>query len=330
MARDHRFAEMLSDLGYGIEPDARITGKGYDGGDKVAIFQDSTTSQTEPDRYALASCMLSVGIALAGADGTIHPEEVAHLNQQLLGSFELNESETRRLAARRGLMLESGIDVADVSTALRKLDAAHRALMSRLILSIVAADGVITDPELKALRRLFTSLGFSKQETEEAIRSVTSAPGPTDEPVEVAAGVQGDSGEVIPANASTTPPALRLDRVAIAAIMRDTHEVAQMLAEAMNLETIETSPEPVPEDILSNTQSSIVDPSVPARYASFYQVVVTRPSWSQSELAALAKQHGLMLAGAVDAINDWSTERHGGPLLYEDGAHYTLEVAYLN
>lgn len=329
-ANARRLAEIVADLGYGIEPDPRITGKGYDAGDRIAIFQDSANSETQADLYSIAACMLSVGIALAGADGHVHADELAHLNQQILTSFELNESEVRRLAARRDLLLATGVDVSSVGATLRKLDAAHRALMGRLILSVVAADGVISDDELKALRKLFTILGYSKPETEQAIRSLTVTPDATDEPVEVAAGVEAERGEVIPAPPSPAVPTLRLDRMAIAAIMKDTHEVAQMLAEAMNLETAEVMVDVSAQPAHTPDSSPSLDPSVPTRYTAFYQVVVTKTSWSQSELAALAKRHGLMLSGAVEAINEWSTEKHGGPLLYDDGATFTLEAAYLN
>jgi hypothetical protein len=69
---------------------------------------------------------------------------------------------------------------------------------------------------------------------------------------------------------------------------------------------------------------------VPARYAAIYADLIARGSWTEAEAAELARRHGLMLAGALEAINDWSTDRHGGPLFYVDAGQLVRESAYLN
>lgn len=325
-AKARKLAEVVAELSYCLEPDARMTGRGYDATELLAIYHEAPSCQTDPARWALASAMLVVGMVLANADGDAHESEIALLNQQILSSFELNDSEMRRLAARSALLKRTGVEVGDVTAPLRKLDAAHRALMARLILAMVAADGTVTDSELKAVRRLYVTLGFSTTETEQAIRSFESAADANDL-VEVTPREKGSDGEAIP-KPPTRVPALQLDRVAIAAIMKDTHEVAQMLAQAMNLESVESTIEVEPASTAN--ESSGNETALPTRFAAFYQVVISRPSWTQAELANLAREHGLMLSGAIDAINDWSTQQHGGPMVHDDGGQYSLETSYFN
>jgi len=61
------------------------------------------------------------------------------------------------------------------------------------------------------------------------------------------------------------------------------------------------------------------------RYAPFYHAIIARESWTLDEAAALAREHRLMLSGAVDMVNDWSYERAKGPLLIDDGARLIID-----
>jgi hypothetical protein len=58
--------------------------------------------------------------------------------------------------------------------------------------------------------------------------------------------------------------------------------------------------------------------TLPPQYIPLYEQLITRPEWPLTEAQALARQHGLMLAGAVDAINDWSQDHRHGQLFFEE------------
>jgi hypothetical protein len=72
------------------------------------------------------------------------------------------------------------------------------------------------------------------------------------------------------------------------------------------------------------------DPSLPARYAAFYQALLSRGQCTIGEAEQLARQHGHMLSGALEALNEWSTEKLGGSLFFEDGNQLVLERERLN
>lgn len=349
-----RIAERIDDLGYAIEPDIRLTGRKYEADQMVALFHRPPSPESlNPEHYAPAACMLKVGIALAGIDGHIEEDELSALAQQIQGAFDLNEAEERRLHALRGLLVATGVELGEVSKLLRQFDTDKRELMGELILAIVSADGVVTSDELNAVRKLYASLGFEKKEVDDVLARLRATDQvEDDEPVVVAGAIAGAEGEAIPAQPAERENTVRLNRDAIAAILRESQDVARMLAAAMNL-PVEHSPSteaeatpaaepaadspPTPSSPATTVATEpgaqpevTVDPTLPARYAAFYQVIVTKTTWSRTEIAALAKSHGLMLSGAIDAINDWSTEQKGGPLLYEEGEHFTLEQSYLN
>ncbi len=331
-ASSKKVASIVNDVGYCVEPDATLTGRSYDDDERVSLFLNLSDHPADPQRYNASALMLGVGVTMAAADGKTDADELAKLGREIETAFELNDHEQRRLDALRSLLREQPPELAKLVRPLKKLAKPQREQVTRFALAVVAADGVVTRGELKALQKLYGAVGLDKNAVNADLRSLMpeSAPHSSEEPVTVVRAAPGAAGEAIPpipsANGVGKPAGLTLNREAIAAILRDTTEVSKMLAEAMNVEASEEAVEPV----LSQDANPItVDPTLPARYAGFYQVIVTRSDWTRSALSDLAKQHGLMLSGAIEAINDWSTEQHGGPLVYEDDQQFTLEAAYL-
>ena len=83
----------------------------------------------------------------------------------------------------------------------------------------------------------------------------------------------------------------------------------------------EANPAPPPDE---------TDPTLPAPYASFYQLLVSRKEWPVKEIAVLARRQGLMFSAAIDALNEWATQKHGGRLFIEDGPTLFVEHEYLS
>ena len=59
-------------------------------------------------------------------------------------------------------------------------------------------------------------------------------------------------------------------------------------------------------------------------------MLISKPEWDLKEIDGLARQQGLMLSGAIDALNEWAAEKYGGQLFVEDGGRILVEQAYLN
>ncbi|MDD4891452.1 MAG: TerB family tellurite resistance protein [Phycisphaerae bacterium] len=216
-------------VGYRLEPDAYFTGNAYRTDERVAAFLKVSDEATDHTRYNAAACMLQLGLVIASADGNVQPEELATISQEIERTFQLNAQEQRRLAALRGLLLAEGADTKRLNQMLAALTPEIRHGIAKLLLAIVAADGVVTKEEIRAVRKCYSTLGFEKAEMDRAIDALRV--GSTDEPVTVQAGVPGPVGEAIP-----PPPGeagFTLNRDTIAAIMKDTEEVARILAAAM-------------------------------------------------------------------------------------------------
>jgi uncharacterized tellurite resistance protein B-like protein len=357
VAESRKICETAEYVGFGLEPDARLTGKSYRADESVAAFLRPGDDKTDPARYNAASCMLRLGLVAAAADGDASADEMALVTRTIEEMFQLNNEEQRRLESLRSFLLSEGADATGLASVAKALRPEQRQAVAKLLLLVVARDGVVTKQEVRALKKCYSLLGFSKVECDQALATIESYR--TDEPVTVRAGAPGAAGEAIPA---LPPEVLRLNRAAIEAIMRDTREVATLLAEAMSAgqasEAAEASTAPAPSatatavaeagldapekaeavqgvrlvpDALTNPLVvQTTDPTLPQRYADFYQMLITRDEWTRAELDTLARQHGLMLGGAIDALNDWAFEKFGGQLFVDDGARFLVQREYLN
>jgi uncharacterized tellurite resistance protein B-like protein len=351
-AESRRFGETFEECGYCLEPDARLTERGYAGDEVVTAFPRATDAQTTTTRYAAAACMLRLGLVVAAADGHVHPDELAALLGDLEGMFELNDHERRRLEALRTLVTATGPDLAGLSRMAKTLNVEHREAIAKLLLVLAAKDGVVTREEIQAIRKCYKTLGFAQTEIGHALNALRAYQS-DEKPVTVRPGTAGAAGEAIPAPAQK--PVLTLNRAAIAQIMADTRDVARMLAEAMNAgEQPAQAPFSTPfvapaaaEAAAAATAPTVtatasaaaaaspaaqaeVDPTLPARFAGFYQILISRKEWDVKDISDMARQQGLMLNGALDALNEWAAQKHGGQLFVEDGPKLYVEQAYLS
>ncbi len=283
--------QALQEMGYGLEPDARLTGKGYRGDDRLALFWLSSQDQPDPVRYSAASCMLRIGLSVASADGEIQQDRLAMLAQQIQTAFNLEQHELRRIEVLRSLLLITGqTALAGIGSLAKSLTGPQREAVARLILAIVGADGVVTPRELRAVRICYDRLGLDAEQLDGAMKSLRVGSAP-------ASGVARSS--------------LALDRQAIAAIMGDTRDVAQMLATAMAVESR--------SETTLDASSPAGMAAMPERFAAFYATLMTRSEWPLEEAESLARQHGHMLGGAVEELNQWAYDTYGNPVFIERG-----------
>ena len=334
--QSRKLALTLERCGFNVEPDARLSGRSYGWEQPVAIFPRTDEAEVDPRRYGGAACMLQLGLTVAEADGVVEPEELRHLAERIDAVFQLPPHEQRRLEALRTVLLGTGADLAAISKRLEaSLSKESHLAVGRLLVAIAAADGGIDRKEMTALRRCFRALGLPPESLDAVIAEL--APVADAGMVTVQAGGAAPEGEPIPAQGG-----LRLNREAISAIMAETRDVARLLAEAMGPddeteETEETSPssagaQPVTPTVLLVTPpapASAAGTPIPPRFAPFLAELATQPSWTVDEAGALARKHGLMLAGAIEAINDWSLETHGTPILDETDGSLTVDQSIL-
>jgi tellurite resistance protein len=334
--------------GFAVEPDARLTGWRYDWDDPVTVFPHAYEGEPDTVRYGGAACILRLGIEIAEADGHVSEDELTRIVGQIETGFQLNEHEKRRLEALKALLLKTGSDVARIGARLQQvLPAEGCRAIGRLLVAVAGIDGVITNDEIAALRRCYRALGLAPTLLESTLEEC--APGAAESPVTVVTGRPGARGEAIPAPPGQQVPGLQLNRELIMQIMSETREVSIMLAEAMSIseadaeDILDGEPADSANAAASESEAAVavaeyapaatldapVPDGLPARYADLFTAITTMERWSRADADALAREKGHMLAGALEAINDWAFERLGTQLVYEDGDDIVVERTLL-
>jgi tellurite resistance protein len=347
MARD--MAAAVEDAGMSLEPDARITEAGCALEAPVVLLPTRVEADATDEgraRYMAASAVLRLGAAVALADGVASDQELAPVALELERAFDLTEAQHRRLDALMALLRARGSEVRSVGKRLlAALTPDSRRTVGTLLVAVASADGVIAPAERTALRACYRALGLEAADLDAALASLAAA----------RAGSPGPAGPGAPPAAHA--PSLQLDRDAIERITRETREVAQLLADAMRGDEDQPDPPPRPGAggrAPDGSRGSGLDlaaapaspgPPAPAprataspgdsfgasptglhpRFAPFFRAIMARDSWTLDESGLLAREHKVMLAGAVDAINDWSYDLADGPLLIEDGDRLIID-----
>ena len=341
-AQCRKLSQIAEHVGYCLEPDPYQTGKSWKVDQRIAVFLTVSDTPVEGSRYNGAACMLQIGVAIANADGAIGDGAMTELTQRIATAFDLNDSEQRRLQAMGAILIGGEVELSAVARMVKGLPPAQREKMATLTIAIASADGIITANELRILRRVYNNLGFATNEIDRAVTALRK----DDEPTTVVRGHVGVLGEKIQLPSDSATKVLQLNHAAIAEIMKDTREVTEMLAAAMSVTEDEQ------QDRIASSQSpnasKVVDTgnvagnrpdasagrfeqsqSLPDRYVTLYEVLVSRAEWSMTDAEAIARHHGLMLSGAVEAINEWSFESLGGPVFIEETDRLIVETALL-
>ncbi len=89
------------------------------------------------------------------------------------------------------------------------------------------------------------------------------------------------------------------------------------------------SSEPLADPVTPTATISDAPAGLPPRYAGFYAALAAQADWTRDDLEGLARSHGHMLAGALEAINDWAFETYDAPLIHDDGDTLFVDTALL-
>jgi uncharacterized tellurite resistance protein B-like protein len=295
-----------------------MSGKNYRWDERVTLFF-LDGEEEDATNYMAASVLLRLGASIAEADGQVDEEELTFISDHLEGQFNLSDADSKRLECLQYLLLHSRSGDNTVSATLAKrLPRQQRLLVGEFLVGVAAIDEIITNDEIKALRKAYKSLDLDIKDLDKLI----------------ARHVAPETAE-----ASTMPPdtELRLDMQAISRIMTETREVAEILRDAM-AEDDEPEGSPgessatavadrsIPKSSSTSTlQNPAVNNDLDSRFRPFLAAVLERPEWSPAELRELADKWSLMLNGAVETINEWSTDEYGDWLIEEGDPYHVRQ-----
>tara|TARA_R110001599_G_scaffold347344_1_gene573517 strand:+ start:3618 stop:6254 length:2637 start_codon:yes stop_codon:yes gene_type:complete len=311
-------ADALANLGIGMAPDPRFALRNPKFEEPVVLFNlpaGVVALEEVSPGYQSALLAITLGSFIAHADGSVSELERHHLEERIHNTPGLSASEQARLRANIDWMMAVPPDLTFLRRRLKDTDQEVRADLGKVALAVAGSDGHIDPAEINAIQKLYSALGLEADGIYGELHALTSSGGPVTvfQPETV-----GTEFAIPPAPIqAAVPSSVALDQDRIAAIMSDTARVSGVL------HTIFADEEAEDEEIdVSASETAVVDDGrfegLDAKHRALVEELLSSDEWSEEDFARLAGQFGLMSAGALETINEWSFGRFDDALLEED------------
>lgn len=323
-------AQLLERFDLGVEPDIRLGGPAITPATPVVVFRSGNNPpQAATAAYAAATTLLHLATAVSAADGTISDHERSHLVSHLNSALQLTPGERDRLEAHLRWLAASEVKLTGLKRRIEALSRSQREAVADLLVSVAAADGVISPDEITSLTKIFRLLELDPGEVHTRLHALLagapSRPAPAGGPVTVRPGGVPDPGFAIHEPATTpigagTPPGsgVVLDLASIEAKFAETAEVSALLTDIFSDDetTGVSGPNtdmPHPEPV----QAAIA--GLDGVHSAMLRTLADRDVWTQVEFEEIAERYMVMPEGALDTINEAALEATEEPFLEDDG-----------
>ena len=317
-------ADALARLGVGMAPDPRFALRQPRYGEPVVLFhlpEGILTIESPSEAYRGAILSLAVGTLVAHADGRIDDSEQEHMAAQIDANQSVTEAERARLHANLSWMAAVPPDMSMLRSRLRNAEESARSALGQLAVVAAGADGTIDPEEIRTIEKLYTAMGLKRERVYTDLHALTSTP----EPITVRPADLTPREFAIPSPPRETPSGtVTLDAARVSAVMADTVRVSQVLGDIFADD--EDDDEEIVDDHLSDADDRFGGLDAPHRAVA--SVLITRHQWTEDEVSALADEHQLMVAGALETINEWAFESLGDALIEQyDGYEINGDLA---
>lgn len=318
-------AQLLEKIGFGMEPDVRFAGIKPSSEYDLVIFRQADDAPSAPSQaFEAAVLLMRLATMVSAADGDVSTEEQEHLEQHLQTSLSLSNGERQRLHAHTAWLLKhEHQSFAGLKPKLEALTEPQRRSIGEFLITVAAADGQIDPGEIKILQKLYGRLGLDPDQVVSILHNFTS------EPVTVKPSAP-ESGFSVPPEPNQTQPASSgaerqsLDSAALQKKLSETARVSELLHGVFGDEEAESASGRSDEGQIPDGQTI---PGLDAEHSALLRAIGAKDTWERSELEQMAEEYGLLLDGALEAINELAFDHTDSPCIEEDGDVYLLERA---
>ena len=286
-----QLAQALEKLGFSMEPDVRFGGRPSDTGDSVVIFpRPSNAPAMASPEYAAALVLARLGVVIANADGVITADERDALHGSIADAFHLLEPERVRLDAHIEWLSHQNIGTSGLKKHIASLPADQRAKVGGYLARIAAADGRVAAEEMRALEKLYKSLGLTSDDLYRSVHSVMA--------------------NDVESLAKGQPSGAGLDMGRVQAKLAQTAAVSSLLAEVF----ADEESAPVVPLVAEHPPMSGGPDLLDAAQTAFLRGLLARGEWPRHDVELLASEHALLVDGVLEGVNDFAFDRCGEPI----------------
>jgi uncharacterized tellurite resistance protein B-like protein len=313
-------SQLLERLGYGVEPDLRVTTVGENLDRPVVVYRldgHGLPSVQASSVYQSGLLITNLAAIVLHADGNTGPAEEAKMMRQIDAIPGMAPAERVRLKAHAAWLLVEPPGLGRLRGRLAELPDAPRRSLAEFVIAVAAADGAIGPEEVKTIVKIYAAMGLPKERVHSDIHAFHTDGVGEDEPVAVRDAAAGKSrGHRIPRpEESTEASVIRLDMGKIARIQSDTRQAATLLS-AIFVEEVPLPEAEVEQQEEINEADSLS--GLDGAHAALARELAARDRWPRAEFERLARSLNLLPDGALERINEWAFDRFEEPVI-EDG-----------
>ena len=343
------FAQFLDKLGFGMEPDPRISSTLPSLKTQAAIFRSPPASHKNPTElsatYFRATLIAQMSLATASGDQMPSSIEQTYLQSQIESVVGLDPAERSRFEAHLQWLLHDKPTLRSLKARLDPIEPAHRDEIARFLVHVAAADGQITPSEVKLLEKAYTMLDRDPQLLYSDIHDRSTTPSrsrPAREPVTVREAMPTEGHQIPSPKRAKPKPGLTLDMDLVQSKLVESQEVSSLLADIFAEDAAQpakSTQASAPKAAKSTAKASAAKtpkkssqkaasqaPPQPVRtvagldepHSALLLAIAQKSEWQRSELEAIASGLSLMLDGALEVINETAFDRYDEAVIEGD------------
>lgn len=292
-------ARALEGVEIGFEPHVLANARAPKEQETVVLFAQPLLDAAVGSgaEYQTAALTLQLAVAMAQADGNFNEHEIAHLRAEIEGWAHLTPAERRRLQAHLQWLAASPPTLAGLKKKLEPLPVTARETLAAFMVTLAQSDGFVSPDEVKFLEKVYKALGVEPGRVFSDVHAVGAGGAPT-------------------STTQVEEQGFRLDADRIAALQEDTARVSALLSTIFADEAGGAPPPaaaPEPEEDEATSLLGLDD-----AHAALLRLLLSRPEWSRLELEDVTADLDLMLAGALEQINEAAFDAFDEPLCEGD------------
>lgn len=314
-------ASFLSNMDYGIAPDIRYHNMKPSLDGHVAIFLKGHGVDFRPSReFRIVSTILRLGAMVSQIDDDLSPAEEATLQGLITDNRELTAIEKDSLMAFLHWCMRTSLNASGLKARLSEVSETEKSAISRILISVAYADGVVKPEEIKQIEKLYTTLGLNKEQVTSDIHSLAADSGPVTVDLK-----DPDTSFSLPkpAKAIGTSKGFVLNNELILIRKEETKQVKSMLTDIFTEQEEEKEIETESTTALESINPlSLLDEA----HQNLFNSLCEKETWERAAIQETCKTLGLMVDGAMEVLNEWAFENANAPLI-DDGEPLYVDIS---
>lgn len=320
-----RLANLLEKLGFGVEPDLRISGPSRGWGDPAVIYRLPLEASAEASAVSEGVRLIQkLAVKVVLANDEVAPEQTEYLAENLGSFLELSESDRLRLEAHRRWLVLDSPTLHGVRQRADDLLDEQKPRIAKFLTALACSDGNIDSDEVQELYKIYPMLGLDEGVVHTHVHQLqTSSSEVDDEPVTIQQPESTSEEYEIPESEIEKEPQsseIELDQDRVRSTLEESQEVSVFLSDIFEgEEEDDTQRESQPvEDQPANPDSDFTNSEIgplDEDHRRFLVKLSQKRQWEREEAEGLAREHGLFPGAAIEVINDYAFELVETPVI---------------